>query len=122
MEDRGGGVEADGVVEPVRLGVRAHVGRGRLLDADRDELQALVSMGLVGVAEDRRLLLAGWTPCGEERQPDGSAAQVGEADRPSVEVLEGDRGAIHRALELGGQIAGLETLGRGPDDVERGAG
>ena len=113
-------VEADGVAESIPIGVRLHVGGGRLLDADADDLETAIAVLVRERAQDRGLLLAWRAPRGEEVQPHDLAPKGGERDRFAVEVLELVRGAVAEVdRELGCRRARLQAFGRLVADDER---
>ena len=86
VEDIRGQVCGHRVGQAVATGVRPDIGRVRLLDADPDERQAAIPVALEGVAQDRCLRLTGGAPGGPEIDPDALAAQIGQANRPTVHV------------------------------------
>ena len=114
-QDVPGAVEADRVVELVAVGVRADVGRRRLLDADADDREAAVAVLRVERAQDRRLLLARRAPRRPEVEPDDLAAEVVEPDRLAVEVGQLVGRAVDEGRgELGRRLARLAGPGPAP--------
>ena len=120
-QDVAGAIEADRVVELVAVGVRADVGRRRLLDADADDREPPVAVLRVERAQDRRLLLARRAPRRPEVEPHDLAAEGVEPDRPAVEVGQLVGGAVDEGRrELGRRLARPQALGRRLADDERG--
>ena len=113
-------VEADGVVEVVRVGVAPTSSTRRLLDADGDDRRG-PSLAVRLVDASRRIGISSWQgghQVAQKFSQTGRPRSVGEGDGSTVEVGSGTVLAVDGPGQLRRQVAGLEPLGRRRDDVE----
>lgn len=104
MEDVSGDIRPDRIAQAVPIRV-AGCGVDRILDVDGAKLEAAIAVGLLGLAQDRRLELAFLTVVhfprrSRARLPDRAPTRRGDAAVKGIPILGTNRSTIRPADDV----------------------